>query len=714
MKILIVDNYDSFTYNLYQYFGEVLGEAPTVITNDSKLAISEDDYDAIVISPGPGSASSEKDFGISKHFIEHSKKPLLGICLGHQGIVLSEGGIVEHAPEPIHGRGYDIIHSGHAQFNDIPETFSVIRYHSLVAQYPIPDSLEVTAKTKDGLVMAVAHRDRPTWGVQFHPESINTEYGKQILRNFIDFAEEHKRKASTQESIEKDNTQQWQCVYEKLEGDFDPSIVYQEFFNASSDGYWLDSGNNASGYHFMGDAQGLNSYLVSYTMGEPLVVKNTSGHVESHDEDIFSFIEKRIDDGVQGTEELPFNFSGGFVGYLGYELKELRFPDKNVHQSTEPDACMIFSDRFIAINREDNSLYLVGIYKTENDKENLNYWFSDIQEKLPLLGTQPTVNTSPTTAKSKDKVRFNLEQGRDEYIAAIDASQEHIRNGESYEICLTNRLKTDVSAEPWALYNILRTVNPAPYSAFLKYENFAVLSSSPERFLKVTENGIVEAKPIKGTRPRNKNPLLDEALARDLANDEKDRAENLMITDLLRNDLGIVCEIGSVWTPKLMDVESYETVHQLVSTIRGQLPQDANISEIVKATFPGGSMTGAPKRRTLTIIDELEKSARGIYSGSIGYFSLNGTMDLNIVIRTMVCREESLEIGVGGAIISLSDPEVEYAEILVKGEALMKSVAMYTTGDRDAYELRSVNGEEISLEQIKQEFFYSKQETFAV
>ena len=375
---------------------------------------------------------------------------------------------------------------------------------------------------------------------------------------------------------------------------------------------------------------------------------------------------------------------------------------------------------FIAVNQNERALYVVGLWKTEEDNEALKSWFSAVKEKMKQLrsdshsGISDDSLTDISAANSNKPVSFSLEQGREEYIEAIHASQEYIRNGESYEICLTNRLKADVQASPWELYSTLRSVNPAPYSAFLRYDDFSVLSSSPERFLKVMKNGIVEAKPIKGTRPRNKNPLLDEALARDLARDEKDRAENLMITDLLRNDLGIVCEIGSVWTPKLMDVESYETVHQLVSTIRGQLPEHASLPDIVKATFPGGSMTGAPKRRTLTIIDELEQSARGIYSGSIGYFSLNGTLDLNIVIRSIICREESLEIGVGGAIISLSDPEVEYAEILVKGEALMKSIAKYATGSKDAYELRNSEGEEINLEDVKQEFFYSKQEDQAM
>lgn len=711
MKILIIDNYDSFTYNLYQYFGEILNQVPTVITNDSILDICEDDYDAIVISPGPGDPSLEEDFGISKSFIEKTKKPLLGICLGHQGIVLSEGGKVTHAPEPIHGRSYDIVHYGHQQFNNIPNTFSIVRYHSLVAQYPIPDGLEVTAKTTDGLVMAVAHKHKPIWGVQFHPESIYTEYGKQILHNFIDFAKEYKQQSLHTQPFCR-NKKKWQCVYEKINGNFDPQIVYGQLFDISANGYWLDSGQDASGYHFMGDSQGTNCYQTTYWLNKPLEIKRRCGDIEYFDEDIFTFIEKVMAEGVLGTEELPFNFAGGLVGYLGYELKQLRFPDNNKHISNEPDACMLFSDRFIAINCEEQTLYLVGLYKDSSEKAELNTWFSNTKSTLATLNSCQDTQAQDAVAKLDNddhitKVDFYLEQDKKAYIAAIHTSQEHISNGESYEICLTNRIKADVKAEPWKLYSVMRSINPAPYSAFLNYEHFSVLSSSPERFLKVMQNGIVEAKPIKGTRPRNKDPLLDEALAKDLAENNKDRAENLMITDLLRNDLGSVCEIGSVWTPKLMDVESYKSVHQLVSTIRGQLPQSADLADIVKATFPGGSMTGAPKRRTLTIIDQLEHSARGIYSGAIGYFSLNGTLDLNIVIRSIICRNQSLEIGVGGAIIALSDPEVEYAEILVKGEALMQSIAKYYTNNKHAYRICTAAGKTINLSDIKQKFFYS-------
>ncbi|EEE35603.1 para-aminobenzoate synthase component 1 [Rhodobacteraceae bacterium KLH11] len=719
MKILLVDNYDSFTYNLYQYFGEVLGNPPTVVTNDTFDVIDDSEYDAVVISPGPGNPSCNRDFGISKSLIENTKKPLLGICLGHQGIVISEGGVVSHAPEPIHGLSYDVNHNGHRQFKDIPGRFGVIRYHSLVAQYPLPDSLEITATTDDGLVMAVAHRKKPIWGVQFHPESINTEYGKQIVRNFIDFAREVKKQANSERSFldaaNQTAPERWKCAYEMVKGNFVPAEVYEKLFDIKENGYWLDSGSDKAGYHFMGDAKGPNAFEVKYVLGQPIEIKDSSGSVFYKNEDIFSFVEGVIGEGIHGAEELPFNFTGGLVGYLGYELKQLIFPDKNLHSSSEPDACLMFSDRFVAINQNDRCIYLVGLYKTPTDKADTIDWIQDAKRKLSsAVSSRPSKmpnDALPISIESVPDVDFYLEKDRKQYIEAIAACKEHIRNGESYEICLTNRIKADVTSEPWQLYKTLRSVNPAPYSAFLRYDSFSVLSSSPERFLKTTKNGIVEAKPIKGTRPRNQNPEIDKALVLDLATDRKDRAENLMITDLLRNDLGRVCEIGSVWAPKLMHVESYETVHQLVSTIRGQLNEDVGLADIVKSTFPGGSMTGAPKRRTLTIIDELEGSPRGVYSGSIGYLSLNGTLDLNIVIRSLVCRKQSVEIGVGGAIIALSEPEAEYAEILVKGEAIMKSIAKYKTGRESGFKIIDSGDNKIDLDAVKEEFFFVSKES---
>jgi para-aminobenzoate synthetase len=247
-------------------------------------------------------------------------------------------------------------------------------------------------------------------------------------------------------------------------------------------------------------------------------------------------------------------------------------------------------------------------------------------------------------------------------------------------VCLTDQISSDASPDPFELYRVLRRGNPAPFAAYLKLGEMAIVSSSPERFLSVDRERRVQARPIKGTAPRSPDPAVDEATLAALLHDEKTFAEHLMIVDLLRNDLGRVCEVDSVRVSEFMAGERYRTVFQLTSTIVGLLARGRTPVDCVRACFPGGSMTGAPKLRTMEIIDDIEREARGVYSGALGYFGFDGSVDLSIVIRTIVLRAGRTTIGAGGAIVTQSDPAEEFEEFLLKARAPMAAIARTVTG----------------------------------
>ena len=293
---------------------------------------------------------------------------------------------------------------------------------------------------------------------------------------------------------------------------------------------------------------------------------------------------------------------------------------------------------------------------------NQEQWFVDVEEQLKNL-------RHPRAAVS-GSIELQVRDSKDEYLSKIKRAQELITLGESYEVCLTTQLYGTTDADPLSAYLALRAANPTSFGSFLRFGEVSVLSSSPERFIAIDAHGHVESKPIKGTRPRGKNADEDALIKDELYNNPKDRAENLMIVDLVRNDLARGAQATMVKTPVLFDVETYATVHQLVSTVTAELGTN-NPIDCVKAAFPGGSMTGAPKLRTMDIIDELETGPRGIYSGGLGYFSLDGAVDLSMVIRTLVLRDGHAEYGIGGAILALSDPESEWEEIKVKSKPLL-------------------------------------------
>ena len=686
MKTLLIDNYDSFTYNLFQLLAEANGDEPVVVRHDGATweELSRWEVDNIVISPGPGRPDREEDFGVCANAIGKADVPVLGVCLGHQGLGWISGAEVVHAPEVMHGRLSAVIHEGAPLFAGIPREFQAVRYHSLCVSQPLPDDLEPIAWTSDGVLMAVAHRRRPQWGVQFHPESICTDYGRRLLANFRDLTAEATGRLTrgpgpirmpfkSRNPARRSEQRELELKVKRLDRLCDTERAFVHLYGHCDHTFWLDSSqvDERARFSFMGATGGPLSAFVTYDVGSKEVHVERNDSTEVHHETIFDYLSREMRRMRCVSDDLPFDFNCGFAGYFGYELKNDCGGDLP-YEATTPDAAFIFADRLVAFDHLEQATYVLCLTDPANEADGERW----IRETALRLAALPPVTDPDWEQLSRDSepVAFTLSRPHERYLDDISRVKRFLTDGESYEVCLTNKVRTDVAPPPLPLYRTLRRVNPAPFSAFLRFGETAVLSSSPERFLSVGRDHWVEAKPIKGTSPRGATPADDARISEDLRTDEKSRAENLMITDLLRNDLGVVCEIGTVHVPHLMHIETYETVHQLVSTVRGLLREDLEAPDCIRACFPGGSMTGAPKKRTLEIIDELEREPRGVYSGAIGYLGLSGASDLNIVIRTVVMDGESTTIGTGGAIVMQSDAQDEFAETLLKARALMQAI----------------------------------------
>jgi para-aminobenzoate synthetase len=705
MRTLLVDNHDSYTYNVFHLLAGVAGEEPIVVDNDavSWRALSRWDFDAIVLSPGPGTPRRWHDFCVCDDILRYSETPVLGICLGHQGLGKMLDGEVSSAPEAMHGRLSKIFHEGAGLFADIPQGFPVVRYHSLAITGMGSDG-NVCAWADDGVVMGIEHRRRPLWGVQFHPESIATEHGATLVRNFYALAERRKdpakrpprRPASPSRHVEAERggASDTKLRMRTIPGEPSTEALFERLFGEEEHAFWLDSADaptRLARSSYLGTSAGEDRCVLEYEVENGAVQVHGPDATTVERGSIFEVLDREV---AKRSLETPGgqvpNLLGGFVGYLGYELKA-DCGSPNVHRSDVPDSVLMLANRLVAVDHMHHRTHLMALFL--DDEEAAEGWLDEaeavVHETLADPGAAQPDPSESFGEPSAAHVRFECGRGRAQYLADIARSQAELAAGESYEVCLTDQISTDASPEPWDLYRNLRRSNPAPFAAYLKLGEVAVVSSSPERFLSVDRDRRVEARPIKGTTSRSSDPDRDVALKAELTNDEKTYAEHLMIVDLLRNDLGIVCEVGSVAVPELMIVEDYATVHQLISTIEGTLPADRSAPECARACFPGGSMTGAPKLRTMEIIDDIEAEARGVYSGAIGYFGLDGVMDLSIVIRTIVLRPGRTTIGAGGAIVMQSDPEDEFDEILLKARAPMAAIARTVTGS-DAADAWSV------------------------
>jgi aminodeoxychorismate synthase component I len=485
-----------------------------------------------------------------------------------------------------------------------------------------------------------------------------------------------------------------------------PLDRYRDAFPTGRGGFVLDGGD----FTMLGAepflafrASRSDHRLPSGTLGARVMVEERGAVMRALVDDPLEVLrallhEHAVDPAVFGERPIPL--LAGAVGYFGYEMGQMleRLPAKPRPRLAMPDVALFFHDWVLGRDRRTGSAFLSVLGRgadtararteAERTRDRILGVLASFEQTTRFLSDRPgstpprpsarvAVHTGPSVASLLASARCSAVVPRDDYLSKIAVARSHICAGDAFEICLTHHLEAPFEADPFALWQELRRSSPSPFAAFLDLPEGAIASSSPERFLSVDAARIVESRPIKGTRPRGATPEEDAALADDLATSAKDRAENAMIVDLVRNDLGRVCRFGSVDTPSLFAVERYATVHQLVSTIRGELADGRDGIDVIRACFPPGSMTGAPKIEAMTILEDLEPTERGVYSGALGWLDFSGPLDLSVVIRTIVVTNGRAHLDVGGAIVSDSDSVAEYDETMHKARALLAALVTF-------------------------------------
>lgn len=445
-------------------------------------------------------------------------------------------------------------------------------------------------------------------------------------------------------------------LIEELKTELDAFDIYSLFKDDKSVTF-LDSGMDAENlgrYSFIG----LNPFNIFKYENNICYINNT----EYNTKDPFKELNKLLNKyKIENNTKLPY--VAGAMGYFSYDLGRLveKIPNIAAEEVKIPDCYLYFYDNAIVVDNLYKKTFITALGVLGAKEHSIKL----IKEKI-INGSKVQYGE---LNKSKTEFFSNFE--KDEYIDTVQKVRQYISNGDIYITNLTQRFCCDTTKEPYEVYKNLRHINPAPFAAFINVENFSIVSSSPERFLEI-RNNIVETRPIKGTRPRGKNREEDLRNKQELINSEKDKSELLMIVDLARNDLSKVCKPNTVKVTELFKLEEYSTVFHLVSTVVGELRDEYTAVDCLKACFPGGSITGAPKVRSMEVIEELEPTRRNIYTGCIGYLGFDGNADLNIVIRTILMKERKAYFGVGGGITWESIKEAEYEETLDKARALMR------------------------------------------
>ncbi|MCL2515878.1 MAG: chorismate-binding protein [Microbacteriaceae bacterium] len=670
MRTLLVDNVDSYTYNLYQLIWQTYGMQPLVVRNDDPRLLSGaflTGFDAVVISPGPGDPARGADVGLVPALLERWRGPVLGVCLGHQLLGLLAGGRVERAPWPEHGKVERVFHDGSPLFAGIPSPFEGVRYHSL---HVVGGDARRLAWSADDVTQALEVPGRPWWGVQFHPESVASSHGAELLRNFralvlggdgggavaarpgdegADWAEVAPSADDLQPLIDPAPAPAVELAAVEVALAASAEDLFDALARPGDDVVWLDSSS-------LEHDTARFSYLC---WGERVDIDRGGASSE-----LAAFASRFESRAVAGADAVPFGFHGGYVGWFGYEADRPMSagPQANLSRWLEVR-------RFVAIDHRAARAWVVTV-GDEADAGGREAWTSGIVARI--AATRPG---APRVEEPVDEVDVDalVDLGPDAYVATAERAQEYLRAGESYEICLTTGIRLPQTEPGRDFYRRLRALNPAPFAAYAAIDGIEVMSSSPELFLSIDGAGRAVARPMKGTAPRSADPDADAAAALALAHDPKTIAENLMIADLLRNDLGVLAARGSVRVPELMRVEAYATAHQMVSVVEADVASSASAMAVVAACFPPGSMTGAPKRRTVELLDGLEARPRGVYSGVLGHVGFDGAVCLNVLIRTAVVVGGVVSVGAGGAVVLASSPRAEYDEMALKLRAVLRA-----------------------------------------
>ncbi|KRC62424.1 hypothetical protein ASE14_00865 [Agromyces sp. Root81] len=452
----------------------------------------------------------------------------------------------------------------------------------------------------------------------------------------------------------------------------DPELVFRDLIADSEYAVWLDGGAEAvSGISVLAVAHAASEFVTADAM-RGTVTRSRPASADPGEATREASVFEVLADGFRdaAVERVGVAAPGvlGWIGWFGYELGAL-LNEVSAEPAETPDAAFLFVDRAIVFDHGAGAVRLVWLDSVSTAVGEA--WADAVEAAVGALDDDrvPADAAAVTSPAPEPAVRWRHDAQH--YTRLIAECQAAIVRGDAYQLCLTNRVEVDVHPDPAAAYLALRASSPSHHGGYLRFGDTALLSASPEQFLLVEPGGLVSTKPMKGTRPRSADPVADAALRRELVESEKERAENLMIVDLMRNDLGRIAELGSVEVPSLLDVEEYAHVHQLVSTVTARLRHPLTALDVVQSAFPAGSMTGAPKRSAMSILHELEQGPRGVYSGAFGYLGVDGSADLAMVIRSIVLTPSGASIGTGGGITALSVAAEEVEETRIKARALL-------------------------------------------